>query len=296
MRRWRAIAFATALEILSEPLVLLVTLSSMAMAMLAPVLHFHQFGEPSRMARDAGFSALLVGTSIVAVFAAVKSIRREIESGTALSALAHPVSRSQFFLGKISGVAVATVISALSIAATSLIAVKGALIGGEIAAPVGDIPRMWGPSLAFATAAVVLSLVMAAVMNWRFRMRFTPVASLLALLLALSGVLYRLDLAMISRLALAYLLAVVPAMLLMTVAAAAAVRLKANAASAVTLVVTAAFLPALGNYCLSDVMSVGGVVTWRYALAALAAAGVFMLAALLAGIWLFERSELATGE
>ena len=54
MRRWFAIAKATALEIFSEPLSLLLLLSALALVILAPALHYPQFGEPTRLARDAG--------------------------------------------------------------------------------------------------------------------------------------------------------------------------------------------------------------------------------------------------
>ena len=54
MRGIMSVAKATALEILSEPLTLLVLLAALTMAVLAPAFHYHQFGEATRMARDAG--------------------------------------------------------------------------------------------------------------------------------------------------------------------------------------------------------------------------------------------------
>ena len=107
MRQFFSIARATALEMASEPLALLLTLSAMALAVLAPIMHYHQFGEASRMARDAGLSALLVFGIAYAVFCTVKSVRREIDSGTLEMALAHPVSRAGFFLAKLTGAALA---------------------------------------------------------------------------------------------------------------------------------------------------------------------------------------------
>ena len=110
MTRLRALAYATVLEILGEPFVLLLTLSSLALAVLAPAFHYHQFGEASRMARDAGISALILGGSVLAVFAPIRTYRREIESGTVLTALALPVSRTLFFLAKFLGLFVAYVV------------------------------------------------------------------------------------------------------------------------------------------------------------------------------------------
>lgn len=41
MRRWSAIAGATALEILSEPLSLLLLIAALTLAALAPAFHYH---------------------------------------------------------------------------------------------------------------------------------------------------------------------------------------------------------------------------------------------------------------
>ena len=100
---FRSVAKSTALEILSEPMTLLVLLAALSLAVLAPAFHYHQFGEPTRMARDAGFSALFVCGTVVAVFGTIRTFRREIESGTIQMALAHSISRGAFFLAKATG-------------------------------------------------------------------------------------------------------------------------------------------------------------------------------------------------
>ena len=100
MRRFLAIAKATAQELLDDPLSLLVALSSAALSVLAPTLHYHQFGEPTRMARDAGLSSLLLGGVVFAVFGCVRSLRRELESRTAELALSRAVGRGAFLCAK----------------------------------------------------------------------------------------------------------------------------------------------------------------------------------------------------
>ena len=100
MRRHLAIVRTTALEVCSEPLAFLLTLTALGCAAILPSLHFHQFGDPSRMARDAGLSALLIVGLFYATFCTVKAYRREIESGTLQMALAASVSRAGFFLAK----------------------------------------------------------------------------------------------------------------------------------------------------------------------------------------------------
>ena len=46
-----AIVRAALFEVLSEPLSLLLTLSALLLAIVAPVVHCHNFGEPTRGSR-----------------------------------------------------------------------------------------------------------------------------------------------------------------------------------------------------------------------------------------------------
>ena len=130
---------------LSEPLALLTLLAALAIEVLAPAFHYHQFGEATRMARDAGLSSLFMGGSVFAVFVTIRAFRREIESGTMEMALAHPVSRAGFFLGKALGAVLAYLAFAAVVAATALVMVEGAAVGGAIAKRSGDIARIYGP-------------------------------------------------------------------------------------------------------------------------------------------------------
>lgn len=283
MRKALAVVRATALEVLSEPLSLLVLLAALALAVLAPAFHYHQFGEPTRMARDAGLSAVLTCGSIVAVFGTIRAFRREIESGTLEMALSHPVSRTGFFLSKTAGCAVASLVFALVVLLTSLVIVDGAATGGELAASTGDVARLWGPCLAAGVGVMVLPLVVAAALNrfWHFRFVLSAfsVAAVLAVAAAVATVVRRGDLAL--RLAPVAVAVLLPPGLLLTAAAAFAVRLKANAAAACTGVVFALFVPAVGNYYLSDALAKGHVVPWGYvglaAMAVVPAAALFLL-------------------
>jgi len=272
VRRFRAIAFATALEVVGEPLCLLITLSALALAALAPAIHYHQFGEPSRMARDAGFSALLLGGLFFAAFGAHKTFRREVESGTMETALAHSVSRTLFFLAKFSGCALGYAVFALTVAAVSLTVVNGAEIGGRVAAVKCDVAKLWGPSLAVALAAPLGSVAVAAALNRFARFRFTLTAGLLSLLIALAGLAYRFDFALALRVVPAAVLFALPPLVLLAASAAFAVRFRSNVAASLTAIAAAAIVPMLGNYCLSDTLAKGGAVPASYFWLALAAA------------------------
>jgi hypothetical protein len=284
MRRGRAIVFATAFELLCEPVFLLVLLAALALSVLAPAMHYHQFGEASRMARDAGISAMLVGGFAVCLLGPVKTFRRELETGTAQVALAHSVSRTSFFVCKALGCLLAYVIFTAAISLTTLTVVNGAEIGGAIAAARGGMARLWGPSFACAMSAIVLPLVFGAVLNRFLRFRFVLSANLLVLTFAFIGSIYRFDGHLAARLLPVLALASAPACAVLAASAAFSVRFRGNVATASSAVVAALLLPILGNYCLSDALAYGGILPTGYVLAAFVAFSPVVAAFVLAGV------------
>ena len=293
MRPFLATLKATALEVLSEPLTLLVLLAALALAVLAPTFHYHQFGDPTRMARDAGLSSLFLGGGVLAVFGTIRTLRREIESGTMEMALAHPISRTSFLLAKAAGAFVAYLAFALTVLGTSMVMFEGAAVGGIIASQTGDIARIARPELVAATGVVVVPLVVGAVLNRFFRFRFVLSSVTLALVLSIAAsvtvsVGSRGD---VLRLVPAGILLILPSAVFLAAAAAFAVRLKANAAAAATGLVFALALPAVGNYYLSDALSGGGVLPWSYVAAAAAAALPAVVAFLLLGTGFAEARD-----
>lgn len=277
---------ATALEVLSEPLTLLVLLAALALAVLAPAFHYHQFGDPTRMARDAGFSALFTCGSIVAVFGTIRAFRREIESGTMEMALAHPVSRTAFFLSKVGGAMLAYLLFAAVVFAVTLVTVEGAAIGGALAAKTGDVARMFGPCLAGGVAVLVVPLVVAAALNRFARFRYVLSAIVLAFVLSVvaAGVAAAYAGGLLLRLLPVAVLISAPTLVLLAAAASFAVRLKANAAASAVGVVFALTVPTIGNYYLVDALSAGGAVSWGYVALAVAVALPAVAAFLLAGV------------
>lgn len=281
MRRSLAIVKATALEILSEPLTLLILLAALVLTVVMPVFHYHQFGEATRMARDAGLSALFTCGSALAVFGTIRAFRREIESGTLEMALAHPVSRGGFFMAKACGALVAYAAFAFIVFAVTLVIVNGAEIGGIIAARTNDIARLWKVSFALGVATLVLPLIVGAALNRFGRFRFVLTSFVCAAALACASLFYCPSVRLYLRLAPAALLLGVMATLLLTAAAAFSVRFKANAAASCVGLVAVGMLPFVGNYYLAEALARGGSVPWAYVglttLVSLPAAGGFLL-------------------
>ena len=295
MRQLFSIVKATALEILSEPLSLLVLLAALTLAVMAPAFHYHQFGEVTRMARDAGFSALFTCGSVLAVFGTIRAFRREVESGTLAMALAHPVSRAGFFLAKTIGAFAAYAVFFTVVFATEMTIVEGAAIGGYIAARTGDIARVFGPFLAGGVAMILAPLVVGAFLNRFARCRFVLSAFVVALVLSIVAlaVVAALNPPIVPR----YLTAVVPlafaAAVLLSAAAAFSARFRANAAASATGLVFAAFVPAIGNYYLADALSNGGTVGLGYVALVAAAALPAVVAFLLLGIGFMNERDVS---
>jgi len=294
VRKSFSIVKATAQEILSEPLTLLVLLAALALTVLAPAFHYHQFGDPTRMARDAGFSALFMCGSVVAVFGTIRAFRREIESGTLEMALAHPVSRTVFFLSKTAGAFLAYLVFVVIVFGAMSVIFEGAAVGGILAKQAGGVARLYGPCLAGGVAILVLPLALAAVLNRFACRRFVLTALVAALVSSVVGFGVMLFLARghVARLVPATVLLLAPAAVLMAAAAAFSVRLKANVASSGAGALFVLSLPAAGNYYLVDALSGQGALPWTYVGVAAAVAAPAVVAFLLLGIHLINGQDV----
>jgi len=224
--------------------------SALAMAALAPAFHYHQFGEPTRMARDAGVSALLAGGLAMVLTGAVKSFRRDIESGTAAVCLSHGVSRRAFFLAKFAGLLAAYGFFALTVAAVSTVVVNGAAIGGALARANGTMATVWGPSLVLALSALLLPLAIGAALNRFFGCRFVLTAQVAMLVLALAGVVYRFDPALCLGHLGQMVRTALPTVAYTAMAAAYACRFRLNVAGALTALTVALQLPFMAGWAI----------------------------------------------
>lgn len=260
MRAYRSITAATVLEMLSEPLSLLLLISALTIEVMAPVLHYHQFGEAVRTARDAGFSALFICSTAFAVFATIRVFRREMESGTFEMAISHAVSRGGFFLAKAAGALIALVIFSITVFSVALVMHKGAEIGGEIASATGRLVRVYGPCVAFGMGAIVLPPVVSAACNRFFRFRFVLTAFLVSSVFSLCGGVAAsfLSWSVTARLLPALMLVMCPVLTVLFSAAAFSVRFKSNTSATAAALTLALILPAMDNYYRVEALARGG--------------------------------------
>jgi len=178
MRRFFALARTAALESLAESLSAVVFLAALLLVHLAPVFHYHRFGEAARLPRECGLSALLVFGLAFATSAAVRTIGRELSSGTASAALALAVPRALFHCAKTAGVFAAFLLFAAAAACATLLSARTSALGAQIAATGVDV-RIWGPGLMCGVGGTILAFAMAAAANRFMRWRFCVSACLM---------------------------------------------------------------------------------------------------------------------
>lgn len=166
----RPVAVSTAIEGLQQPVVMLLSLACFVLVALQPVVQMHVFGEYGRLTRDCGMGFLLVFGVLVAAFVAGSTLAAEIRDGTAATALAKPVSRPAFLVGKFLGSCAALAVFAWCQTWATLLACRTAEAWVETASSAGERRDALCALLSLAVPALALGL--AALVNARTRRRF----------------------------------------------------------------------------------------------------------------------------
>lgn len=292
MRRISSLIKTTLIEVAQNPLALLLTLSAAVLCVLSPALHYHQFGEPSRMARDAGFSAILIFGLLHGVFSTVKIMRDEIESGTMQMALSHSISRAEFYLGKLSGIIIGNALFVVTIAALTLVAVNGADIAAAVSHESGTLRRISGAHLVAALSVSVVSPVIAAILNRFFRFRFVLSATMLCLAIAIGAFLFLGSWRVLARFLPAFIMVSSPLAIFIALAGLLSVANKGNIALSWCGAIFLFSLPALGNYQVSSELAYGGTVGLKYFMMAEVGAAIFTALFVYLGILLIRKVDI----
>ncbi len=312
--RIRAVIKATTLEVVSEPLFLLLTVSAVAVLTFASFLHIHQFGEPSSMPRDIGLSTVLIFGVLFAVFSSIRVFRREIESGTLQMALSRPISREAFFLSKVAGAFLACLVFFTIVFASTVTTVIGAEVGKVHTAKMMETcgaheevmtETIWFVSLAVNVAVLTVPFLFGAILNRFLRFRFAATAFMVALFISVSGCCYNLFLAEAEfggliagltshavRILPVGLLLLAPIAIFLSLSAALSVKFKDNAVASFAGCAFLLFVPALGNYYQTQAVAKGGEFPWTYVVWALFAALPFIVAFLLLGMFLMRNKDV----
>jgi ABC-type transport system involved in multi-copper enzyme maturation permease subunit len=107
MRQFWNIAVNAFMELIRQPIFLLLMTGSVLFEIFLAVPYYFAFGDEMKLVKTSALAVMLLTGLFGAVLSASASLAREIRSGTALAVLSKPVGRAQFLLAKFAGLAAA---------------------------------------------------------------------------------------------------------------------------------------------------------------------------------------------
>ncbi len=107
MRQFLTIATNAFMELVRQPVFLLLMTASTAFEIFLATPYYFAFGDEPKLVKNSTLAVMLLAGLLGAVLSASASLAREIRTGTALAVLAKPVGRAQFLLAKYAGLVVA---------------------------------------------------------------------------------------------------------------------------------------------------------------------------------------------
>jgi hypothetical protein len=121
MRQFLTIATNAFMELVRQPVFLLLMTSSAAFEIFLATPYYFAFGDEPKLVKNSTLAVMLLAGLLGAVLSASASLAREIRTGTALAVLAKPVGRAQFLLAKYVGLVLAlTVVTYVNLIAALL--------------------------------------------------------------------------------------------------------------------------------------------------------------------------------
>ncbi len=174
MRQFTTIATNGFLELVRQPVFLLLMTGSLAFEIFLAVPYYFAFGDEPKLVANSVLAAMFLSGLFGAVLNASSSLAREIRSGTALVVLSKPVGRLTFLLAKFTGLAVALTVS-------TYVNMVGALIASRMAFDAYGKTDL--PAILILGAAVGLAFLLGGFSNFFLRRHFVSdaVAALVVL-------------------------------------------------------------------------------------------------------------------
>src|SRR6184192_2262452 len=103
MRQFITIATNAFMELVRQPVFLLLMTGSAAFEMFLATPYYFAFGDEPKLVKNSTLAVMLLAGLLGAVLCASASLAREIRTGTVLAVLSKPVGRTQFLLAKYAG-------------------------------------------------------------------------------------------------------------------------------------------------------------------------------------------------
>src|ERR1017187_34893 len=148
MRQFVTIATDAFMELVRQPVFLLLMTSSAVFEIFLAAPYYFAFGDEPKLVKNSTLAVMLLAGLLGAVLSASSSLAREIRSGTALAVLSKPVGRAQFLIAKFAGLVIA-------LAVLTYVNLVAALLASRMAFDA------YGSTDLFALGLFALSLVVA---------------------------------------------------------------------------------------------------------------------------------------
>ncbi len=103
MRQFITIATNAFMELVRQPVFLLLMTSSALFEIFLATPYYFAFGDEPKLVKNSTMAVMLLAGLLGAVLSASASLAREIRTGTALAVLSKPIGRAQFLLAKYLG-------------------------------------------------------------------------------------------------------------------------------------------------------------------------------------------------
>src|SRR5271166_4788953 len=110
MRQFITIATNAFMELVRQPVFLLLMTSSAVFEIFLATPFYFAFGDEPKLVKDSTLAVMLLAGLFGAILSASASLAREIRAGTVLAVLSKPVGRAQFLLAKYIGLIAALVL------------------------------------------------------------------------------------------------------------------------------------------------------------------------------------------
>jgi hypothetical protein len=178
MRQFTTIAVNAFMELVRQPIFLLLTTSSAVFSVFLATPYYFAFGDEPKLVKNSTLAVMLLSGLFGAVLTASASLAREIRTGTALAVLSKPIGRAQFLLAKYLGLAIALSLMTYVNLLASLLASRMAFDA------YGDTDKF---ALGFFSLAIVIAYLMGGFSNFFLRRPFVSDAVFSLLLMLTVG-------------------------------------------------------------------------------------------------------------
>ncbi|HTR42691.1 MAG TPA: ABC transporter permease subunit [Pseudomonadales bacterium] len=175
MRQFFTIAANAFMELVRQPIFLLLMTASVLFELFLAVPYYFAFGDEPKLVENSTLAVMLLSGLFGAVLSASSSLAREIRTGTALAVLSKPVGRIKFLLGKFTGLAAALTV-------LTYVNAIGILIASRMAFDAYGKTDL--PALGIFAAAIALAYLLGGFTNFFLRRTFVSDAVFAILLLS----------------------------------------------------------------------------------------------------------------